>query len=79
MDIEGAEAAVLPDAPEIVKRGPALIIEVHSEDLERDYLDTLHHKGYRAVIVNPERHLFSEHVDTPITDGLVCKRIKELL
>jgi hypothetical protein len=75
MDIEGAEAAVLRDAPEILKRGPALTIEVHSEDLERDCLDTLHHKGYRAVIVNPERHYFRNHVDTSITDGWYVKDI----
>jgi len=79
MDIEGGEAAVLRDAPETLKRGPALIIEVHSEDLERDCLDTLHHKGYRAVIVNPERHLFSERRGYFHNRWLVCERIKQLL
>jgi hypothetical protein len=55
IDVEGAEAAVLRGALEILsKRRPHLVVETHSAELERACGDLLVGLGYRPVVV-PQR------------------------
>jgi hypothetical protein len=72
MDIEGAEADALRGALETLKAKPALIIEVHGEEVEADCLDILLRYGYSPQIVNPRRHLFSERRGMGHNRWLVC-------
>lgn len=61
IDIEGAEIDALRSAERILdERHPALIIEVHSEDLEREAGMLLLAHGYRPRVVS-QRRLWPDH------------------
>ena len=56
LDIEGAEVAALRSADRILaERRPALIVEVHSRELELDCGEILAGHGYRPVVVSPRK------------------------
>jgi hypothetical protein len=57
IDVEGAEAAVLRGAPELLARRPALIIETHGAEAERGCADVLAPLGYRLRVVTQRRRL----------------------
>jgi len=58
IDIEGWEVEALRGASVLLGgRKPALIIEVHSYDLERECLALLAPYGYETRIVNPRRYV----------------------
>ena len=58
VDVDGGEVAVLHGARETLgARGPDVIVEVHSPDLERDCGDLLTDLGYRVTVVTPRKHL----------------------
>ncbi len=60
VDIEGAEASFLAGAAEVLARHhPRLVIEVHSEPLERQCLEFLARLGYRVRVV-PQASWFRE-------------------
>jgi hypothetical protein len=61
IDIEGAEVAALRSAERILReRHPALIVEVHSRELERDCSAILSRHGYETVVVS-QRRIAQEH------------------
>jgi len=61
IDIEGAELDALRSAERILReRHPALIVEVHSEDLEREAGGLLLNSGYRPLVVS-QRRLLPDH------------------
>jgi len=56
LDIDGGEAAALRSAQRILgERHPALIVEVHSSELERDCGKILVGHGYRPIIVSQRK------------------------
>lgn len=56
VDIEGAEADALAGATAVIERHhPRMIIEVHSEDLERRCREFLRARGYSIRTVSPSR------------------------
>jgi len=58
IDIEGAEIDALKSAERILReRHPALIVEVHSWDLEREAGELLVAHGYRPLVVSQRRFL----------------------
>lgn len=68
LDIEGGEMAALRSAHRLLsERGPVLIVEVHSADLERDCGRLLVDHGYRVLIVN-QRWAWPDHRPTAATN-----------
>jgi hypothetical protein len=64
LDIEGGELAALRSAERILStRHPALVVEVHSAELERECGGLLVEHGYRPTIVH-QRGLFPDHRPT---------------
>jgi hypothetical protein len=58
IDVEGAEGCVLRGALELLNnRRPHVIVETHSEALEKQCLDTLHEAGYSPAIVERRQWL----------------------
>jgi hypothetical protein len=57
MDVEGAEVSVLSGAPTVLAERPHLIIETHSEDLEKRCIELLIDAGYRPSIIDQRRWL----------------------
>jgi hypothetical protein len=58
IDVEGAEAAVLTGASELLRtRRPHLIVETHSADLEVQCVALLKEAGYSPAIVDQRRWL----------------------
>lgn len=55
MDVEGAEMSVLTGARKVLETRPHLIVETHSEELERECGETLRRAGYTPTIVNRRR------------------------
>ena len=56
LDIDGGEVAALRSAERILrKRHPALIVEVHSPELERDCGTILVAHGYRPIVVSQRK------------------------
>lgn len=56
IDVEGAEAEVLRGAAQILREhGPALLVEVHSVELEQECGSILAGHGYRPVVVSQRR------------------------
>jgi hypothetical protein len=71
LDIEGGEVSALKSARRILEeRHPALIVEVHSEELEREAGELLLSHGYRPLIVS-QRVIFSDHRPVPHNRWLV--------
>jgi hypothetical protein len=60
IDVEGAEAAVLRGAPRVLDHRPALVIETHGQDVERECAELLGERGYRLRVVG-QRARFREH------------------
>jgi hypothetical protein len=72
LDIEGGEVAALRSATRILtERHPALVIEVHSLDLERQAGELLVGFGYRPLIVS-QRTVFPDLRPTAHNRWLVC-------
>ena len=58
IDIEGGEAAALRGAARLLaERQPALLIETHGADVERECAELLRDAGYRVRVVEPRRWL----------------------
>jgi predicted RNA methylase len=61
IDVDGAELEVLESAREVISRSrPAIIIETHTLELERQCGKLLRELGYRVTIVN-QRRVLKEH------------------
>lgn len=72
IDIEGAEIDALKSAERILQeRHPALIVEVHSEDIEREAGVLLIGHGYRPLVVS-QRRLLPDHRPTEHNRWLVA-------
>lgn len=64
IDIEGAELAALRSAKQLLhEQHPALIVEVHSAQLERDCGRLLMDSGYRPIVVD-QRRVWPDHRPT---------------
>ena len=73
LDIEGGEVDALRSAERILsERHPALIVEVHSVDLEREAARLLTEQGYRPLMVS-QRTIFPDHRPGDHNRWLVCK------
>lgn len=58
MDIEGSELDALLGARRLLgEHHPSLLVETHSQELERDCLDLVHSFGYGTVVVSTRRWL----------------------
>jgi hypothetical protein len=71
IDVEGAEAAVLRGAPRVLDHRPALVIETHGAEVERECADLLGERGYRVRVVS-QRARFKEH-RAPGNRWIVCE------
>lgn len=60
VDVEGAETSVLAGAEAVLATRPHLIVETHSEDLERDCVAMLRAAGYAPTVLDRRRWL-AEH------------------
>lgn len=71
-DIEGGEVTALRSAHRLLaERHPALVIEVHSAELERDCAELLIGYGYRPIVVT-QRRLAPDHRPGPHNRWLVA-------
>jgi Methyltransferase FkbM domain len=74
MDIEGAEADALLGARRILsERKPALVIEAHGEQRERECLAILRGYGYEPRVVTPRRGWLKEFKGDMRITWLVCE------
>ena len=74
MDIEEAEAEALQGAERLLsERHPALVIEVHGVDTERQCLELLADKGYCPLVVD-QRRWFADHRPIDHNRWLVAER-----
>lgn len=77
VDVEGAELDVLCGARRLLReRGPALVIEVHSRELEQDCGKLLVEYGYRPVVVN-QRTIWRENRSAQHNRWLVARPLRQ--
>jgi hypothetical protein len=74
MDIEGAEADALRGATHIMQTAhPAMILEVHGQDVENQCIEILRDNGYSPKIVNHGKRLIREQRGDDHNRWLVCE------